>query len=128
MLAPVNVSRQTDWKRAISDMRVKLATGLMLIVLSLLGSASATAETGPSVKLRYACAPAQNLVVTKSGSSASVQFIDRTYELRRKPSSIGEKYTSNTAALIIDGTSAVFVADDRIQLGACVEAARLAKR
>jgi hypothetical protein len=40
---------------------------------------------------------------------------------------LGEKYGSPTAALIIDGSSAVFVADDRLQLGACVKALETAQ-
>ena len=58
---------------------------------------------------------------TRTDETAVVRFVDRTYELRRKRSSIGVKYTSARAALIIDGPSAVFVAEDRLQLGTCLE-------
>jgi hypothetical protein len=92
----------------------------------LLGAASVAAAAAPSAETRYVCTPAQDLVVTRSGNAAFVQFIDRTYELQRKRSSIGEKYISNTAALIIDGPSAVFVAEDRLQLGTCVESDQIA--
>jgi membrane-bound inhibitor of C-type lysozyme len=102
------------------DTRLKVAGGLIAAVLSLLGAAQAHAA--PSTALRYQCAPGQNLVVSRTDGRAVVRFIDKTYELRRKRSSIGIKYSSATATLIIDGPSAVFVAEDRLQLGACREA------
>lgn len=108
----------------MNDARLKIAAALLVAVLSTLGVAHAAAAA--SSQVQYACDARQHLVVTRSTKSATVQFIDRTYELRRKPSSIGEKYISKTAALIIDGPSAVFIAEDRLQLGSCVEATSLA--
>ena len=104
----------------LTDTRVKVAGGLIAAVLSILGAAQAHAATPTAT--RYECAPRQNLVVSRTDGMAVVRFIDRTYELRRKRSSIGMKYVSATAALIIDGPSAVFVAEDRLQLGTCREA------
>ncbi len=101
-------------------MRIKLAAGLMFAVLSVL--ASAQAHAAPATAVRYQCEGRQNLVIERDGASARVNFIDRSYDLKRKPSSIGVKYISPTAALIIDGPSAVFVAEDRLQLGTCMEA------
>lgn len=101
------------------DVRIKVAAALLLGVLSLLGSAQAHAA---ATDTRYACDGGQRLVVRRHAGGASVQFIDRTYELRAKRSSFAEKYVSATATLIIDGPSAVFVADDPLQLGSCVEA------
>lgn len=93
------------------------------VVLGLLpGLASAQTVASKSGPIRYACEGRQNLVVERDRDRARVNFIDRSYELKRKPSSIGIKYGSSTAALIIDGHSAVFVADDRLQLGTCTEA------
>ena len=107
----------------INDTRVKVAMGLLTLVLSLLGGAQAHAASGP---VRYQCEARQNLVIERSARTAHVRFIDREYSLGRKASSMGEKYASSTAALIIDGRSAVFVAEDRLQLGACVEAGAIA--
>jgi membrane-bound inhibitor of C-type lysozyme len=101
-----------------TDIRLNVAGALMVIVLSLLGAAQAHATP---TEMRYQCAPRQNLVVSRTDETAVVRFFDRTYELRRKRSSIGVKYTSARAALIIDGPSAVFVAEDRLQLGTCLE-------
>jgi hypothetical protein len=112
----------------MKETRLKVATALLLAVLSTLGVGHAAAATAAHSMVRYACRPAQNLVVTRSRHTATVQFIDRTYELRRKASSLGEKYIAKDAALIIDGKFAVFVADDRLQLGTCVEAMQVAAK
>ena len=101
----------------IRGIRVRIATGLMLGVVSVLASAASHAATPAAI--RYACDGRQNLVIQRDAATAHVRFIDRSYELRRKPSSIGVKFSSPTAALIIDGQSAVFVAEDRLQLGSC---------
>jgi len=108
--------------------KLKVAAALLVAVFSTLGVGHAAAATPADSRVRYACQPAQNLFVSRSADTATVQFVDRTYKLRRKASSIGEKYISNNAALIIDGRSAVFVAEDRLQLGACVEAMHLAAK
>jgi len=107
----------------IKDTRVRVACGLFLGVMSVLWGAQAHARAGAPI--RYACEGRQNLVIQRDRTTASVNFTDRSYDLRRKPSSIGVKYESPTAALIIDGRSAIFVAEDRLQLGACTEAFRL---
>jgi membrane-bound inhibitor of C-type lysozyme len=108
------------------DMRIRVAGALMIAVVSVLASAQAHAATPPTV--RYACEERQNLTIQRDATTARVTFIDRSYELQRRRSSIGVKYGSPSAALIIDGKSAVFVADDRLQLGACTEAFTVASR
>lgn len=108
----------------MNDIRIKVAAGLLAGVVSVLAGVDAHAATATAT--RYQCNPRQSLVVSRSGDRAVVEFIDRTYELRRKRSSIGETYISPTAALVIDGPSAVFVAQDRLQLGSCVKATRVA--
>lgn len=107
------------------DVRIKIAGGLLLGVLSLPVTSEA-ARAAPATEILYACDDGQRLVVRQAGDLAFVQFIDRSYQLRRKHSDIGEKYESQNAALIIDGRTAVFVAADRLQLGQCVEASRTA--
>jgi membrane-bound inhibitor of C-type lysozyme len=105
----------------IGDTRVRVAAGLLFAVLATLGSAQAApaATSASTVSVRYACDAHQMLTMQRSRTAASVQFVGRSYDLQRKRSSIGEKYVSPTAALIIDGVSAVFVAEDRLQLGQC---------
>lgn len=105
--------------------RIGINAGLLIGIASLFGGAQA-ARAVPVTETLYACDGGQRLIVRRSGASASVQFVDRTYELKRKPSSNFEKYGSAGAALVIDGESAVFVATDRLQLGQCIEASRTA--
>lgn len=105
--------------------RIKIAAGLLIGIASLLGSANA-ARAASVTETHYACDGGQRLIVRRSGTSASVQFVDRTYELKRRHSNNFEKYAAPGAALIIDGDSAVFVATDRLQLGQCIEASRIA--
>ena len=104
----------------IKDPRTRIAGGLLLAVLSVLGSTQVRAAVPESKS--YACGGAQNLVVQQNGSSARVTFANRSYDLQRKRSRLGLKYESATAALIIDGPSAIFVAEDRLYLRACTEA------
>ena len=108
----------------IRNKRARLAARLMAAVLSVLASAQVHAT--PVTAVRYACEGRQNLVVERDGATAHVRFVDRSYDLKRRASGIGVKYESPNAALIIDGPSVIFVADDRLQLGACTEAFRVA--
>lgn len=105
------------------DARTKIAAIVLVGVLSTLATAQA-AQAARAVDIRYACDEGQRLLVRQSAKVASVQFADRSYELRQARSSIGRKYLSPIAALLIDGPSAVFVAQDRLQLGRCLEAGR----
>jgi membrane-bound inhibitor of C-type lysozyme len=92
---------------------------LVALTLAALGGAHAQPAQGT---IRYACPASQELVVQRNSSRAHVRLAGRDYDLQRKRSSIGDKYLSSKAALIIDGASAVFVADDRFDLGTCVKA------
>jgi len=105
----------------MKDMRVMIAAGIFLAVVSVLAGAQAHAAPAATVT-RYACDGRQNLVIERNDTTARVHFVDRIYDLKRKASGIGTKYVSADAALIIDGASAIFVAEDRLQLGACTEA------
>lgn len=105
--------------------RIKIAAGSLIGIAALLGSAN-VARAASVTETRYACDGGQRLIVQRSGASARVQFVDRTYELERRHSNNFEKYAAPGAALIIDGESAVFVATDRLQLGQCLEASRTA--
>lgn len=59
--------------------------------------------------------------VERSGATAHVTLAGRTYALKWKQSSIGDKFLSPTAALIIDGDSAIFVSEDQLNLGPCTK-------
>lgn len=76
--------------------------------------------------VRYACLASEDLSVRRNPSTAHVDYAGRTYQLQRKRSSIGDKYVSANAALIIDGNSATFVAEDLLDLGTCTKAVPVA--
>jgi membrane-bound inhibitor of C-type lysozyme len=90
--------------------------GTLMLVASLATQAGAVPNA-----VRYAC-PESELTVDRNASVAHVSFGGRSYDLERKHSSIGDKYISSHAALILDGASAVFVADKGIVLTTCVKA------
>ena len=94
-----------------------------MTVLSVLIGTQAHAAAAP---VRYTCGGQREILIKRDHSHAIVRLNGRSYELRRKQSSIGEKYISPVAALIIDGASAVFVAQGHLDLGACTAAVPLA--
>lgn len=90
------------------------------------GALAVTQAHGTPNPVRYACPASADLAVQRSGSTASVNYAGRRYELQRKRSSVGAKYVSPNAALIIDGNSAIFVAEDVIDLGTCTKTVSVA--
>ena len=112
--------------KTVMDIGMRVGAGLLAMALGSQGAAHAAAPVAAPV--RYACADSREFIVTRSAASATVVFRDRTYTLQRGRSSIGEKYLSDAAALILDGPSAVFVADDRPAADVCVAAPRFAAR
>ena len=103
----------------MKDVRTIVAGALMFGVLSVLATAQAH-SAAPEVT-HYSCDGLDELAVERTETAARVTLAGRTWELHRKQSGLGLKYASPTAALIIDGSSAVFVADDPLQLRTCGE-------
>jgi membrane-bound inhibitor of C-type lysozyme len=124
MFVPFSISNQLE-SNVMVGMGIRVAAGLMLAMLLFPGTIQAQAATA-SIEVQYACTDAQIFIVTRTADKAFVQFDGKTYELQRRPSSIGIKYISASAALIVDGPSAVFVADDRFQLGTCLQTTHVA--
>jgi membrane-bound inhibitor of C-type lysozyme len=87
--------------------------------------AAAQAEAARNV-IHYACPGREELTVQRDASRPQVSLDGRTYDLQRKRSSIGDKYLSTRAALIIEGPSAVFVAEHRFDIGTCIRASSVA--
>lgn len=108
------------------DCRIALVAIAFVAAGLTAGAAQATSAGTPATETRYQCDAAQHLVVRRTADRASVEFIDRTYTLQREASDLGVKYLAPKAALIIDGREAVFVADDRLQLGRCIQASQTA--
>lgn len=95
---------------------------LRAFLATLLGGLAAAEACAVPAPVQYECPASENLTVEREGSIARVTFAGRSYDLRQKRSSIGDKYISQSAALIIDGDSAVFVAEDQLDIGTCVRA------
>lgn len=110
----------------IKDTRLRIATGLLAGVLSVIGTAQAQAHPAPAAATGYVCDGGQDLLVLRSSRAATVRLGDGSYHLARRRSGIGVRYGSARAALIVDGDTAVFVAEDRPTLRGCVETATFA--
>lgn len=98
---------------------------LTLAALMAASFANTQARAVPS-PVRYECPASEDLAVLRNRSTAHVNYAGRSYELERKRSSIGNKYVSPNAALIIDGNSAIFIAEDLLDLGTCTKAVPVA--
>ncbi len=92
------------------------------IMLFLSAGCATTAAATAAADLLYQCEGGEAFTVRDSGSAAVVRFTDGDYVLQRKRSSLGRRYASPRAALIIDGETAVFVAEDRLDLDKCTAA------
>ena len=89
---------------------------------------AATVQAHPTSKVsQYACAAQVGAMrVERSGATAHITLAGRSYALKWKHSSIGEKFISPTAALIIDGDSAIFVSEDQLDLRPCTKTVPIA--
>jgi hypothetical protein len=67
----------------------------------------------------FQCADGRTFAVARTPRSAIVELGQDRLELSRRRSSIGEKYSSKTATLIIDGDFAVLVTRQLNDLRAC---------
>ena len=106
-------------------MSVKLTIARFILSAAIAGSVTASLEAAPG-PVSYSCTPGDALTIAHDRSSARVSYAGRTYDLQRKRSGIGLTYLSPKAALVIDGNSAIFVADDHYDLGTCIKGIPLA--
>jgi hypothetical protein len=67
----------------------------------------------------FRCHDGRVLQVQYGRKTAKVLVEGRSYVLVRKPSRLGNRFTSPTAALIIDGAYAAFAAEDLYDLQGC---------
>jgi hypothetical protein len=69
--------------------------------------------------VEYRCTNGRALRVELQGRTASVSLDDVVYRLTMKPASIGKRYASSDATLVIDGHFAAFVTDQVSDLLGC---------
>lgn len=111
------------YARLDSDIGVRMVArffALAIVSLPVMLPAGAIAKPAAEPGTIYACAKAEHLVVHEHKKSATVSLGGQSFFLPAKPSSIGRKYSSKRATLIIDGPSAVLITADRFDLGECV--------
>jgi hypothetical protein len=90
----------------------------LLAIACLVGCTSATSGAESSFQ-RFVCAGGESFGLNLTSRAATVQFGASTYNLQKKPSSLGERYTDRRATLIIDNNFAAFVTDDNMSLRDC---------
>lgn len=102
-----------------------ISSGLLLTLATACQTvAPARTETAG---LRFQCERGSAFSVENRGTTAMVRFDDGSYRLHRNPSSLGERFTSPEATLIIDGDFAAFVAKDRLDLQGCMSTESVAR-
>ena len=90
------------------------------LVASALLVGGCSAPVSPNVATsRYVCNDGRSFSVQRDEDSASILYTDSRYSLPRRPSSIGIKYESPEATLIIDGKFAALVTETIVDLQAC---------
>ena len=96
------------------------ALGAALLVLA----GCATTSGNEHSRRDYLCTDATQLSVVRRSEIATVEHQGSAYRLTHKPFSLGERYTSADATLIVDGRSAVFVTQDAAYAQRCYLDAR----
>jgi hypothetical protein len=100
-------------------MHRQFAARLFLTALALF-SFSMRATAGKQTLRTFTCDGGTSFSVVVADKVADVTFSrSEYYRLRSKPFSIGQRFVSPTATLIIDGRLAVFVSNGRIDLNQC---------
>jgi membrane-bound inhibitor of C-type lysozyme len=99
---------------------------LAILGLSLVdaGCSPALAEAARATTL-YQCAGERSFTVARDDRTAVIVYSGVRYELPRRKSSIGERYATSGATLIIDGKMAAFVTGSVMNLDVCRAAERV---
>jgi membrane-bound inhibitor of C-type lysozyme len=98
---------------------MRLLKSMIAALCALAGAGTLHAETAPA-QTKFTCAKGISFAVEygNGGQIATVRTAHGDFLLNRKISSLGDRYTSSKATLIVDGDFAAFVteaADDFIQ-------------
>jgi len=67
----------------------------------------------------YRCAEGRSFSVERTGEAATVLYSEERYQLSRRPSSIGIRYASREATLLLDDDFAAFATEMVIDLQDC---------
>jgi hypothetical protein len=100
-------------------MRLFFSLALLLPLVSVIGC-SAVLGTQSSTSI-YRCDGGRWFSVHRDKNTARIEYVDDRYSLARRPSSLGIKYASPEATLIIDGQFAAFATETVVDLEQCSE-------
>ena len=67
----------------------------------------------------YECANGKSFSVRKTADGATVEFENEVFTLSKRKSSLGSRYSSDGASLVIDGDLAVFASETVLDLRMC---------
>lgn len=90
-----------------------------LLVLVHASACSAEDADAATTRTVYRCAGNQSFTVARDARSALVEYSGARYVLPRRSSSIGDRYATRAATLIVDGDMAVFVSTSATNLEFC---------
>lgn len=101
--------------------RIGPAHRLAAAIIVVVGSAGCSAEPARAARATtlFKCAGHMSFTVQRDEASAIVIHSGIRYELPRRKSSIGERYASDSATLIVDGEMAAFVGRTILNLDFC---------
>lgn len=97
-------------------MNLALRLAVAAVVLPLASCACANSTSNSDT---FRCRDGSKLTVIRHDGGARALVGKRSYDLRQKPSNLGERFVSSEATLIIDGEFATFVTADLRSLGGC---------
>jgi len=90
------------------------------ILLILVGCSAASPAQVEQVST-YECSGGKTFTVRRDPTVATVDYGEQSFQLSRRSSSLGMRYSSKGASLIIDGDFAVFATDKILNLKLCKE-------
>jgi hypothetical protein len=90
-------------------------------LLMMVGCSAPSAARGARI-VTYKCAGGRTFTVKRDADRATVNYGEQSYDLSRRKSSLGTRYSANGASLIVDDDVAVFVTERVLDLRVCREA------
>lgn len=114
-------SRNPSWSGQMTNSSHLLAIAAAFGLTAPVSAAPTNAVTSfkPSSPRTFLCDDARTISVITRGQDAVVKVGRREYSLKRKPFSLGERFTSPAATLIIDSGFAAFVSRREGSLQGC---------
>lgn len=89
-----------------------------LCIIAVAGTACRSYPNQPIAE-RYKCDNGREFMAIRDDRTATVQVGEQTFQLTAKKSSIGDRYTSDRATLIVDQGFAAFVSEGDEELTTC---------